>query len=217
MCYSNTTIVNMYSLYRKLVYKIIVNRGGYRITYSVAGYRIYSLSVCVYIYIYMPTRATSIIFAFVWCAEWKLKGRVHVAPAETKSIQLIWDRIYSAAACAYGRRKEYEQSTSPFSGWCVVATVSRFSWSALTANYIIQLLLYTSSMAAQTKSVLDRINNGRTLVLPTYINRNWVTVTPYGWPAPPTASLYYLLLERSRHIPSCLVPPSLNLYIGQNK
>ena len=38
MCYSNTTIVNMYSLYRKLVYKIIVNGGGYRLTYYVAGY-----------------------------------------------------------------------------------------------------------------------------------------------------------------------------------
>jgi hypothetical protein len=36
----------MYSLYRKLVYKIIVNRGGYRITYSVAGHWIY---LCVYI------------------------------------------------------------------------------------------------------------------------------------------------------------------------
>ena len=47
MCYSNTTIVNMYSLYRKLVYKIIINRGGYRITYSVVGYWIY-----IYIYIY---------------------------------------------------------------------------------------------------------------------------------------------------------------------
>ena len=35
MCYSNTTIVNMYSLYGKLVYKIIVNGGGYRITYFV--------------------------------------------------------------------------------------------------------------------------------------------------------------------------------------
>ena len=38
MCYSNVTIVNMYSLYRKLVYKIIINRGGYRITYFVACY-----------------------------------------------------------------------------------------------------------------------------------------------------------------------------------
>ena len=38
MCYSNTTIVNIYSLYRKLVYKIIVNGGGYRITYYVADY-----------------------------------------------------------------------------------------------------------------------------------------------------------------------------------
>ena len=37
MYYSNTPIVNMYSLYRKLVYKIIVNRCGYRITYSMAS------------------------------------------------------------------------------------------------------------------------------------------------------------------------------------
>ena len=36
MCYSNPTIINMYLHYRKLVYKIIVNRGGYRITYFVA-------------------------------------------------------------------------------------------------------------------------------------------------------------------------------------
>jgi hypothetical protein len=28
----------MYSIYRKLVYKIIVNGDGYRITYFVAGY-----------------------------------------------------------------------------------------------------------------------------------------------------------------------------------
>ena len=42
MCYSNPTIVNMYWHYRKLVYKIIVNGGGYRITYFVAGYWIYS-------------------------------------------------------------------------------------------------------------------------------------------------------------------------------
>ena len=32
----------MYWYYRKLLYKIIVNRGGYRITYFVAGYLIYS-------------------------------------------------------------------------------------------------------------------------------------------------------------------------------
>ena len=38
MCYSNQTIINMYWHYRKLVYKIIVNGGGYRITYFVAGY-----------------------------------------------------------------------------------------------------------------------------------------------------------------------------------
>ena len=36
ICYSNPTIVNMYWHYRKLIYKIIVNRGGYRITYSIA-------------------------------------------------------------------------------------------------------------------------------------------------------------------------------------
>jgi hypothetical protein len=41
MCYSNSTIVNIY--YRKLVYKIIVNRGGYKITYFVASYRVYTL------------------------------------------------------------------------------------------------------------------------------------------------------------------------------
>ena len=41
MCYSNP-IVNMYWYYRKLVYKIIVNGGGYIITYFIAGYWIYS-------------------------------------------------------------------------------------------------------------------------------------------------------------------------------
>ena len=38
MCYNNPTIVNTYWHYRKLVYKIIVNGGGYRITYFIAGY-----------------------------------------------------------------------------------------------------------------------------------------------------------------------------------
>jgi hypothetical protein len=37
MCYSNSTIVNIYWHCRKLVYKIIVNGGSYRITYSVAS------------------------------------------------------------------------------------------------------------------------------------------------------------------------------------
>jgi hypothetical protein len=37
-CYNNTTIVNMYSHYHKLSIKIIVNEGGYRITYSIASY-----------------------------------------------------------------------------------------------------------------------------------------------------------------------------------
>ena len=35
MCYSNPTIVNMYIYYCKFVYKIIVNGGGYRITYFI--------------------------------------------------------------------------------------------------------------------------------------------------------------------------------------
>jgi hypothetical protein len=48
MCYSNPTIVNIYWYYRKLVYKIIVNRGGYRITYFVASYW-----TTEYIYIYI--------------------------------------------------------------------------------------------------------------------------------------------------------------------
>jgi hypothetical protein len=42
MCYSNQTIVNIYLHCRKLVYKIIVNEGGYRITYFIASYRVYS-------------------------------------------------------------------------------------------------------------------------------------------------------------------------------
>ena len=42
MCYSNPTIINIYTYYRKLVYKIIVNGGDYRITYFVASYRVYS-------------------------------------------------------------------------------------------------------------------------------------------------------------------------------
>jgi len=41
MCYNNPTIVNMYTYYRKLVYKIIVNGGGYRIPYFIASYRVY--------------------------------------------------------------------------------------------------------------------------------------------------------------------------------
>jgi hypothetical protein len=52
MCYSNSTIVNIYWYYRKLVYKIIVNRGGYKITYFVAGYFVASYRVySPYIYI----------------------------------------------------------------------------------------------------------------------------------------------------------------------
>jgi len=53
VCYSNPTIVNVYWHYRKLVYKIMVNRGGYRITYSVAGYWIASPYIYIYIYIYI--------------------------------------------------------------------------------------------------------------------------------------------------------------------
>jgi hypothetical protein len=48
-CYSNSTIVNIYWHCRKLVYKIIINRGGYKISYFVASYRVYSP----YIYIYI--------------------------------------------------------------------------------------------------------------------------------------------------------------------
>jgi hypothetical protein len=46
MCYSNSTIINIYWHCRKLVYKIIVNRGGYKISYFVASYRVYML--CIY-------------------------------------------------------------------------------------------------------------------------------------------------------------------------
>jgi hypothetical protein len=42
MCYSNSTIVNIYWHCRKLVYKIVVNRGGYKITYFVYIYNFYS-------------------------------------------------------------------------------------------------------------------------------------------------------------------------------
>ena len=51
MCYNNVTIVNMYWHICKLVYKIIVNGGGYRIIYFVAGYWIYSPYIYPYIYI----------------------------------------------------------------------------------------------------------------------------------------------------------------------
>jgi hypothetical protein len=44
MCYSNSSIVNIYWYCRKLVYKIIVNRGSYKITYFVASY-IYSYDI----------------------------------------------------------------------------------------------------------------------------------------------------------------------------
>jgi hypothetical protein len=53
MCYSNSTIVNMYWYCRKLVYEIIVNRGGYKITYFVGRYRVYSPYIYIYIYIYI--------------------------------------------------------------------------------------------------------------------------------------------------------------------
>jgi hypothetical protein len=44
MCYSNSTIVNIYWHCRKLIYEIIVNRGGYKITYFVV------LSLYIYIH-----------------------------------------------------------------------------------------------------------------------------------------------------------------------
>jgi hypothetical protein len=48
MCYSNSTIINIYWHCRKLVYKIIVNRGGYKITYFVA-LESYQVSLKIYI------------------------------------------------------------------------------------------------------------------------------------------------------------------------
>jgi hypothetical protein len=54
MGYSNSTIVNIYWHCGKLVYKIIVNRGGNKITYFVASYR-----VCIYIYIPFDTSNNS--------------------------------------------------------------------------------------------------------------------------------------------------------------
>ena len=59
VCYSNPTIVNMYWHYGKLVYKIMVNGGGYRITYSVAGYWIASP----YIYNYYPVAGCRITYS----------------------------------------------------------------------------------------------------------------------------------------------------------
>ena len=44
----------MYWHYRKLVYKIIVNEGGYRITYFIAGYWIYSRPLSAYIVLNQP-------------------------------------------------------------------------------------------------------------------------------------------------------------------
>jgi len=63
MCYSNQTIVNMYWYYRKLVHKIIVNGGCYRITYFVVGYWIYS--PCIYIYIYCCGRKHINLFSLI--------------------------------------------------------------------------------------------------------------------------------------------------------
>ena len=40
----------MYTYYRKLVYKIIVNGGDYKITYFVASYIVYSPYIYIYIY-----------------------------------------------------------------------------------------------------------------------------------------------------------------------
>jgi hypothetical protein len=59
MYYSNSTIVNIYWHCRKLVYEIIVNRGGYKISYFVASYRVYSP----YIYNYYPTASYKIIYS----------------------------------------------------------------------------------------------------------------------------------------------------------
>jgi hypothetical protein len=56
MCYSNSTIVNIYWHCHKLVYKTIINRGGYKITYFVASYRVYSP------YIYEPITIAAYIY-----------------------------------------------------------------------------------------------------------------------------------------------------------
>ena len=50
MRYSNSTIVNMYWHYRKLVYKIIVNGGGYKISYFVTSYRVRVTIITMLIY-----------------------------------------------------------------------------------------------------------------------------------------------------------------------
>jgi hypothetical protein len=68
VCYSNSTIVSIYWHYHKLVYKIIVNGGGYRITYSVASYRVYSPNTYIYIASYKISYfvATSIYDNFIY-------------------------------------------------------------------------------------------------------------------------------------------------------
>jgi hypothetical protein len=69
MCYNNSTIVNIYWHYRKLVYKIIINRGGYKITYFVASYRVYSPSLSLYIHIRLTIKY---IFdrKYNWCGHY---------------------------------------------------------------------------------------------------------------------------------------------------
>jgi len=61
ICYSNPNIVNMYTYYRKLVYKIIVNGGGYKITYFVASYRVYSPDIYIILILYI------LIYADIRC------------------------------------------------------------------------------------------------------------------------------------------------------
>jgi hypothetical protein len=54
ICYSNSTIVNIYWHCRKLVYKIIVNRGGYKITYFIATIE-YTLPIYSDVRVYAPS------------------------------------------------------------------------------------------------------------------------------------------------------------------
>jgi hypothetical protein len=114
MCYSNSTIVNIYWYYHKLVYKIIVNRSGYKITYFIVSYIVYSPYIYIYIYIYnarlLSVPTSNVLTAKLWTAATDIEFLDH-CPSSMAA---------AAVLCATGETPSLE-SVSPGAAvsWCV--------------------------------------------------------------------------------------------------
>jgi hypothetical protein len=89
ICYSNSTIVNIYWHCRKWVYKIIVNRGCYKITYFVASYRVYS-----------PRRRRALwVLVVVWSPHARASWRMKRSHTQRRRV------------CCVGRRSIYDDGS----------------------------------------------------------------------------------------------------------